>query len=175
MKIAKTITLVISLLAIIGCGKQEDPDPRINLHLAALQGRVDAVQLHIEAGSDLNEIDEYGSTPLIAAITFGQTEVAKVLIEAGADIRITNNEGSTPLHVAAFFCHTEIVKALLDNGADKSLKSNAGSTALETVSSPFEDVKVIYDNIGTALKSMGLRLDYERIELTRPKIAEMLR
>ncbi len=175
MKTVKTLILIVSLLSVVGCGKQENPTPRINLHLAALQGRVDAIRLHIKAGSDLNEIDEYGSTPLIAAITFGQTEVAKVLIEAGVDLKITNNEGSTPLHIAAFFCHTEIVKALLDNSADKNLRSNAGSTPLETVSSPFEDVKVIYDSIGTALKSLGLRLDYERIKMTRPKIAEMLR
>lgn len=175
MKTAKTVILVVSLLTVFGCGKQENPTPRMDLHLASLQGRVDAIQQHIKAGSDLNEKDEYGSTPLIAAITFGQTEVAKALIEAGVDITITNNEGSTPLHIAAFFCHTEIVAALLDNGADKNLKSNAGSSPLEIVSSPFEDVKIIYDNIGEALKSLGLRLDYERIKMTRPKIAEMLR
>ena len=175
MKTAKTVILVLSLLTIAGCGKKENPTPRMNLHLAALQGRVDAIQQHIKAGSDLNAKDEYGSSPLIAAITFGQTEAAKVLIEAGVDMKIANNEGSTPLHIAAFFCHTAIVKALLDNGADKNLKNNAGFIALETVSRPFEDVKGIYDSIGKALKPLGLRLDYERIKMTRPKIVEMLR
>ena len=175
MKTIQTVILVVSLLIAAGCGKQENPTPRMKLHLAALQGRVDAIQQHIKAGSDLNAKDEYGSSPLIAAITFGQTEVAKVLIEAGVDMKISNNEGSTPLHIAAFFCHTEIVEALLDNGADKNLRNNAGSTALETVSRPFEDVKGIYDSIGKALKPLGLRLDYERIKMTRPKIAEMLR
>jgi hypothetical protein len=175
MKTAKTIILMVSLLTIAGCGKKENPTPRMNLHLAALQGRVDAIQQHIKAGSDLNAKDEYGSSPLIAAITFGQTEAAKVLIEAGADMKISNNEGSTPLHTAAFFCHTEIVDALLDNGADKNLRNNAGSTALEIVAVPFDDVKGIYDSIGKALKPLGLRLDYERIKMTRPKIAEMLR
>ena len=175
MKTVKTVILVVSLLIVAGCGKKENPTPRINLHLAALQGRVDAIKLHIKAGTDLNEKDEYGSSPLIAAITFGQTEASKVLIEAGADMTITNNDGSTPLHIAAFFCHTEIVGVLLDNGAEKNLRSNAGLTALETVSSPFEDVKYIYDSIGKALQPLGLRLDYERIKKTRPKIAEMLR
>ncbi len=170
-----TIILIASLLISAGCGKQENPTPRINLHLAALQGRVDAIQQHIKAGSDLNEKDEYGSSPLIAAITFGQAEAAKVLIEAGADMKIANNEGSTPLHIAAFFCHTEIVEALLSNGADKNLRNNFGHTALETISRPFEDVKGIYDSIEKALKPLGLRLDYERIKMTRPKIAEMLR
>ena len=175
MKPVTTTILAVSLLLAAGCEKQENPTPRMNLHLAALQGRVDVIQQHIKAGSDLNEKDEYGSTPLIAAITFGQNEASRVLIEAGVDLTITNNDGSTPLHLSAFFCHTEIVEALLENGADKDLRSNADSTALETVSSPFEDVKGIYDSIGAALKSLGLRLDYERIKMTRPKIAEMLR
>ncbi len=91
MKTIQTVILVVSLLIAAGCGKQENPTPRINLHLAALQGRVDAIQQHIKAGSDLNVKDEYGSSPLIAAITFGQSDVAKLLFEAGADMKITNN------------------------------------------------------------------------------------
>ncbi len=175
MNTVKIVVLVASILILVCCGKQENPTPRMDLHMAALQGRVDVIRLHIKAGSDLNEIDEYGSTPLIAAITFGQTEAAKTLIDAEADLTLTNNEGSTPLHLAAFFCHTEIVEALLDKGADKNLRNNTGSTALEIVLAPFEDIKFIYDTIGEALKPMGLRLDYERIQKTRPKIAEMLR
>jgi len=175
MKTVMTVILVVSLLTVAGCEKQENPTPRMSLHMAALQGRVDAIQQHIKAGSDLDEKDEYGSSPLIVAITFGKTEVARALIEAGADMKITNNEGSTPLYIAAFFCRTEIVEALLDNGADKNLRNNAGTTALEAVSRPFDDVKGIYDSIGKALEPLGLRLDYERIKMARPKIAEMLR
>jgi ankyrin repeat protein len=175
MKTVATTLLVISILAAAGCEKQENPTPRVNIHFAALQGRMDVIRQHIEAGSDLNEKDEYGSTPLIIAITFGKTEVARALIEAGADLAITNNEGSSPLHIAAFFCRTEIVEALLDKGADKNAKNIGGSTALETVAGPFDNVKGTYDSIEKALKPLGFRLDYERIKITRPKIAEMLR
>ncbi len=170
-----TAILVISLLAAAGCEKQENPVPRVSIHLAALQGRIDVIQQHIKAGSDLNEKDDYGSTPLNIAITFGKTEVAKALMEAGADLKISNNEGSTPLHIAAFFCRTEIVEALLDKGAEKNLKNNYGRTALETVEGPFDDAKSIYNSIGKSLKPLGLELDYEQIKNTRPKIAEMLR
>jgi fucose 4-O-acetylase-like acetyltransferase len=175
MKTVMTAILAVSLLTIAGCGKQEDPTPHVSLQIAALQGNIDAIHQHINAGSDLDVKDEYGSTPLIIATTFGKTEVARALIEAGADMKITNNEGATPLHIAAFFCRTEIVQALLDNGADKNALNKAGRTALETVAGPFDNIKVIYDHLGKGLKPLGLRLDYDRIKRTRPRIAEMLR
>ena len=124
MKTVTTAMLLVILLTVTGCPKQENSDkvkrpPRVSLHVAALQGDLDAIQGHIRAGSDLNKKDAYGSTPLIVAATFGRTEVANTLIDAGADMTMTNREGSSPLHIAAFFCHTEIVEALLDKGAGR--------------------------------------------------------
>ena len=173
----KTVTtiLIVLILILIGCSKQENRSPHVSLHVAALQGNIDEIHSHIQAGSDLNEKDEYGSTPLIVAITFGKTDVAKALIKSGADITITNNEGSTPLHIAAFLCRTEIVKTLLAKGVDKSVKNNVGNTALDSVAVPFENVKGIYDQLREGLGPLGFRLDYDRIKETRPKIAEMLR
>jgi len=184
MKTVMTAMLVVTLLIVVSCATLENSSketgqpskpPDVSLHEAALQGNVDAVRQHIKAGSDLNEKDIYGSTPLIVAATFGKTEVARAVIDAGADINIPNNDGSTPLHIAAFLCRTEIVKALLDKGADKHLRNNAGSTAYDSVAAPFDDVKGFYDSIGKALGPLGLELDYEQIRMTRPKIAEMLR
>ena len=176
MKKIMTALLVVIGLTFAGCTKQENPAPSVALHAAAAQGNLVAVQQHIKSGSNLNEKEPtIGSTPLITAAAFGKTEVAVALIEAGADMNLTNNEGSTPLITAAFFCHTEIVKALLDKGADKTLRNNAGRSALDTVAAPFENVKSIYDQIGAALEPLGLKLDYERIKTTRPKISEMLR
>ena len=98
-----------------------------------------------------------------------------MLIEAGADMNAKNNEGSTALQTAALLCRTEIVEALLKNGADKNVKNNAGRTALDAVAGPFDDVKGIYDYLQAVIFGpLGLELDYERIKMTRPKIAEML-
>ena len=146
-----------------------------SIHEAAFYGDIDSMKEHIIAGSDLNEKDAYGSTPLIIATIFDKTDVAIVLIEAVADLTIPNNEGSTPLHVSAFFCRTVIVEALLENGADKSLKNNAGSTALESVAAPFAYVKDFYDATGASLEPFGLKLDYDHIRKTRPIIAEMMK
>ena len=189
-KAVTTILLVAALFSITSCkGQDEKSDnnkknsvsqtdvkpPSVDIHTATFLGNLDAVRQHISAGSDLNVKDQYGSSPLIIATTFGKTEVAKTLIEAGANLHIAGNDGSTPLHTAAFFCRTEIVKALLANGADKNLKNNYGSTPLASVSTPFNQVKGIYDQISKDLGPLGFKLDYKHLELTRPIIAEMLK
>ncbi len=149
--------------------------PSLDIHTAAYLGALKEIRLHIETGTDLDRKDQYGSTPLIIAITFGKTDVARALIEGGAELSAVNNDGSTPLHIAAFFCKPEIVTMLLENGADKTLKNNYGATPQETVTPPFDQVKPIYDTIGNSLEPLGMKLDYEYLEATRPQIAEMLK
>ena len=174
----KTITAILLFVTLFTlssvCG-QENPAPSLSLHMSVLQGNIDSVRQHINTGSDLNKKDEWGSTALIIATTFGKTEIAKALIDAGADMTIGNNDGSTPLHIAALFCRTEIVKVLLGKGIDKYIRNNSGSTAFDIVAVPFDDDKEIYDKLRAGLKPLGLELDYEQIKMTRPKIAEMLR
>lgn len=184
--------LFMVCLLTIACSKKGDSDsvtdrqkkpnqemtkpkpPGVAIHIAALQGHIDAIHQHIKAGTNLDKKDVYGSTPLITAITFGKTDVVKALINAGASLQIANNDGSTPLHVAAFLCRTQALKALLVKGADKTAKNKTGATALMSVAGPFEEVEEIYDAIGSALKPLGLRLDYERLRKTRPLIAQLL-
>lgn len=156
-----------------------DKDPMSGatpLIIATVFGQIEVLRALIEAGADVNARNNEGSTPLITAAVFDQIEVTRALIKAGADVNSRNNEGSTPLITAALLCRTEIVEFLLNNGADKNARNNAGRTALDAVAGPFDDVKGIYDNLGAVIFGpLGLKLDYERIKMTRPKIAEMLR
>lgn len=192
MNAMMTTMAVAAILTLVSCGSgKEDSSteakqdseaetrvkpPSVDLHTATFLGDLDAIQQHIQAGSDLNEREpSMNSTPLISAAVFGKTEVARALIEAGADVNLQNNEGSTALHSAAFLCRTEIVEMLLANGANKELKNIYGSTALASVEDPFNKVKPIYDEFSKNLGPLGLKLDYEQIEKTRPVIADMLR
>lgn len=184
MKTVTAAMLAVMILMVVGWGEQANSSeergqlskpPGVSIHVAALRGDIDAIRQHMRSGSDLNEKDQFGSTPLIIATTFGKTEAARALIEAGADIDIRTGDGSTPLHVASFFCRTEIVRALLDKGADKHSRNMSGSTPFDNAAAPFDDDKSIYDRIGQALEPLGLDLDYERIKTTRPEIAELLR
>ena len=142
---------------------------------ATFLGNLKTVEQHISAGSDLNKKDDYGSTPLMIAATFGKTDVAKALISGGANLNLKAADGSTALHTAAFFCRTEIVEALINAKADKNVKNNYGSTALESVLAPFETVKPIYEQLNKDLGPFGLKLNYEQLEKTRPIVANLLK
>jgi hypothetical protein len=111
----------------------------------------------------------------MTAATFGRVEVAKALIDADADLNMKSKDGSTALLIASFFAHPEIVEALLEAGADPNIRNNDGATALDVVQTPWEQIKPIYDYVGPMLSPAGLKLDYERIRETRPKIAAMLK
>jgi len=169
-------TLGIAVLIVAACvdTRPPPPPPEIGLHEATLAGNLDAVRGHIEAGTDLNARDAYGSTPLFVAITFDRTDAARALIEGGVDLSLRNSDGATALHVAAFFGREEIVDALLEGGANRYLRDNSGNTPLDAVAAPFEDVRTMYDAFGAALAPLGLQLDYERIRAARPRIAERL-
>lgn len=181
LSVVMNLVLVASFLP--ACSYTEAPKkndsgidkPEMNIHAAVLAGNLGAVRQHIKAASNINEKEPMsGSTPLISAATFGKTEIAKALIEAGADLTITNNDGTTPLHSAAFFCRVEIVQMLMDVNADKTLKNNFGATPRETVIGPFSEIKPIYVMMQQQLAPLGMQLDMERLEKTRPVIGMML-
>lgn len=206
----KKVICIMALTALFCSGAVMAVPPGMGLHEAAMEGNLEAIQQHIEAGSDLNERDPMsGATPMIIATVFGRiealkslikggadlnyrnnegatalmvaavfdrVEISRLLIEAGADLNAINNEGSTPLITAALLCRTQIVEDLLKNGADKDLKNNAGHTALDSVAGSFESVKATYDYLNAVVFGpLGVKLDYERLKKTRPRIAEMLR
>ncbi|GAB2493738.1 ankyrin repeat domain-containing protein [Algoriphagus taiwanensis] len=181
LKIMASLLLAIILLPACtraqekASNDQQVEPPKLDIHTAVLTNNLEVVKLHIAAGSDINVKESFsGSTPLITAITFDKKEIAQVLAEANADLTIANNDGTTPLHAAAFFGRVEMVEMLLDAGADKSLKNNYGFTPRETVMGPFAEVKPIYDMMQQQLGPMGLQLDMEQLEKTRPVIAMML-
>lgn len=184
-------TFLLALVILSGCGNATEnqetitsnipaeklpaKSPNMDVHAAAFMGNIAMLQQHISAGTDLDKKDAYGSTPLMTASLFGKTNAVRVLLEGGASVDLINNEGSTALHTAAFFCRPEIVDLLLEHGADKNIRNNYGSTPYESVAGPFADVKPIYVQLAKDLGPLGLKLDYDYLEITRPQIAEQLR
>ncbi|KAL3673423.1 hypothetical protein V7S43_001135 [Phytophthora oleae] len=74
----------------------------IPLHHACYSEKPNAevVKLLIEAGSDVNALDEQGYSPLIVAAKKNQTEAIDFLRKHGADASLKNSFGENALHFA---------------------------------------------------------------------------
>lgn len=178
IKTLATVLLVVSLTACKDTGSKQTASvkpPKMDLQTAVLTNNTAAVKQHIAAGTNLNTQDPMsGATPLITAASFGKTAMTQLLIEGGADLSATNNDGATALHTAVFFCRVDIVKRLLDAGADPQARNKYGATPKATITGPFEAVKPIYEMLKQQLEPMGMTVDIDRIEQTRPTVAALL-
>ena len=145
--------------------------PDISIIDAAVAGNVAAIKQHIESRTNIDQKEPLaGGTPLIVASVLGHTEVARVLIEAGADIEAKNNEQTTPLCNTAFFCHPETVERLLKHGANVNTTDKNDTSLIDRIELPWNTAKGIYQIVYPRLE---LELDDEKIQATRPVIAEM--
>jgi ankyrin repeat protein len=93
------------------------------LHYAAMNDATDAVEILVTAGAGLEEIEDYGRTPLIlGARERGGPKTIEFLLGAGADVSAADKFGSTALHLASWRGKKEVVDLLLDAGAPISSK-----------------------------------------------------
>lgn len=128
-------------------------DPNIKTYLnplvaAVSMGNIEAVQMLIAVGADLDSVDIFGLTPLMAAVCFDGLEglveltdddeinallankivILKLLIDAGADLTIKTD--FSPLMYTTKSDNVDAAKMLLDAGVDINELSSDGETAL---------------------------------------------
>jgi len=84
------------------------------LHLIDAVQRRDLATLQalIEAGTDVNEQDEQGWTPLSCAAGKGDLAAGRLLIDNGADVFKAGRDQRTPYMIALAAGHVEIVQLL---------------------------------------------------------------
>jgi ankyrin repeat protein len=79
------------------------------LHAAVQEGRVEAIQLLIEAGADPNKVDNHGNGPLWTAVLSApkdrRVEIITLLLTAGADPDHKNRYGRYPREAATEIGH----------------------------------------------------------------------
>ncbi|XP_036434688.1 ankyrin repeat domain-containing protein 34A [Colossoma macropomum] len=104
---------------------------------AVFQGKLRLARLLLEGGAYINEGNERGETPIVAACLAGyddphtRQKMVRYLLEKGADPNIPDKSGRTALmHACAERAGKDVVSLLLENGADPSLKDYSGSSAL---------------------------------------------
>jgi ankyrin repeat protein len=92
-------------------------EPEISIWEAAAKGDLDAVEAHIDAGTDLDSLSEAGETPLHYAVTKNQTEVVLILLDSGVETDIENSLEETALDIAIAGRKEDIIDLLLEAGA----------------------------------------------------------
>ncbi|XP_072375032.1 protein phosphatase 1 regulatory subunit 12A-like isoform X4 [Scyliorhinus torazame] len=85
-------------------GKMEDiRHPKTGasaLHVAAAKGYLEVMKLLIQAGFNINSLDNDGWTPLHAASHWGKEEVCRLLVESLCNMQVINKVGQTAFDVA---------------------------------------------------------------------------
>ena len=117
------------------------------LHFAVREGDLDAVKVLVEAGADVNQVSEFGWTPLLTATQNRYYRIGKFLLENGANPNIANEGGWNPLYIATDnrnieggdyptrkpdMPHLDFISLLLENGANPNLRM-ASSTETRTI------------------------------------------
>lgn len=85
----------------------------------------------LAAESDPKIRNDYGNTPLHAAVIYNKLDKVKLLVEEkNTGVEEGNEQGQTPLHYAAFLGYLPVVQYLLGQGASLEKRDKAGYTAL---------------------------------------------
>lgn len=87
-------------------------------------------EAYLREGESLDDIDEYGFTPLIECAITRQVNIAEQLIARNADVNKSDVTGRTPLHWAVDNNDMEMVKLLLAHGADANAYTRNGLSVL---------------------------------------------
>ena len=88
------------------------------LHLASQTGFVEAIQMLVDCGANINLVSlTMGRTPLATAAVAKQVESARCLLKRGAKTEIADKSAFTPLTLAVIQCDPDMVRVLVAGGA----------------------------------------------------------
>jgi ankyrin repeat protein len=120
------------LKELIGAGARVDATNSVghNALFGAARNNVEAVDLLIKSGANLNARDEDGQTVLMAMAPYGELATFQALISKGAALDVTDDEGRTVLMAAVANEDSAITEFLIRMGADIEAQASDGTTAL---------------------------------------------
>jgi ankyrin repeat protein len=117
------------------------------LVFAAREGDLESARILVDGGADVNQVTQYGWTPLLTATQNRHYALATFLLERGADPNIANTGGWTPLYLATDnrnieggdypvragdLDHLDFIKTLLARGANVNARAK-DSTETRTI------------------------------------------
>lgn len=102
-------------------------DKNEELRKAAAEGNVDVIKKLLDEGMDVDSQNEYGMSPLMAAVCRSQKETVDFLIKHGADVNLKNVHGRSSVSMA-----DEEMRKVIFN-AIKEMKEKQKSQTKEVV------------------------------------------
>lgn len=117
--------LALTLLPALALAQQP-----ASLVAAAGRGDLAAVRRLVEGGAPIEQRDERGRTPVLAATDGNHLEVVRYLIARGANVNAQDQQQDSAHLLAGARGSTEIVRATLAAGADFSVRNRFGGNAL---------------------------------------------
>ena len=136
---------IIDLLLEAGAAVEAPAD---GIHVLAWNNEVLGVKLHIYAGTDIDQADEFGNIPLLLAVEQGHIGVTELLVQHEANLEVGDEHGFTALIMSAELNHPELLQLLLDGGADITAEDKAERTALDwaIIMQSAEAVEILREN-----------------------------
>lgn len=95
-----------------------------------ISSRMPDFEHYLHEGDSLDDIDEYGFTPLIECAITRQPRITEQLLLRGVDVNKVDVAGRTPLHWAVDNNDLEMTRLLLTHGANPNAYTNAGLSIL---------------------------------------------
>lgn len=93
-------------------------------------GNRELAQLLLENGSDDQERDAEGFTPLHCAASAGHLDMISLLLDRHVDIEAREHNELTPLSIAAFRGNYDVISLLIENGADIEAEDTQGQSPI---------------------------------------------
>ena len=108
------------------------------LHHAAIDGNIEAIQLWLPSGADINMIDDLKRTPLMFASGQLEEECVAKLLQLGANANLIDKNGETALHKIAQNSDLEkmekmekMAKILIEAGCDPTKRNKKNETFVD--------------------------------------------
>jgi ankyrin repeat protein len=92
-----------SLISSGSVNLNDEPWP---LHRAAQHGRVEIMTMLLDAGADINAVDEYHTLRVMSQFSNNQFDALKLLVERGANLGVVDSDGRSLLSIVARMSQT---------------------------------------------------------------------